>query len=58
MADASIARIKQLSKDDVIIAVMGITGAGKSSWIQLLSDDYVQVGHDLTSCQYAQGFTM
>jgi hypothetical protein len=28
MADAGIAQINQLSKDDIVIALMGITGSG------------------------------
>lgn len=29
MADAGIAQINKLSKDDIVIALMGITGSGK-----------------------------
>ena len=38
------------SEPDVIIMVMGMTGSGKSSFINLLSDQDVVVGHSLTSC--------
>ncbi|TPX06853.1 uncharacterized protein E0L32_002349 [Thyridium curvatum] len=38
------------SADDVIIAVMGMTGAGKSSFISLCSDKKPPIGHDLNSC--------
>ena len=73
MTDAGIAQIHKLSKDDIVIALMGITGSGfvqiatpldtsgnlltlivrfrKSTLISLLSDDYVQIGHELTSCK-------
>jgi ABC-type transport system involved in cytochrome bd biosynthesis fused ATPase/permease subunit len=33
------------------VAVMGVTGAGKSTFISLLSDQDVNIGHDLESCQ-------
>ncbi|CZR55861.1 uncharacterized protein PAC_05749 [Phialocephala subalpina] len=33
----------------IFIAVMGVTGAGKSSFISLCSDEVVEVGHDLTA---------
>ena len=51
MADAGIDQISQLKKDDVVIALMGITGSGKSTFISLLSEDFVQIGHELTSCK-------
>ncbi|UKZ61156.1 uncharacterized protein TrAtP1_002426 [Trichoderma atroviride] len=38
-----------LSPDDVVIAVMGVTGAGKSTFISLFAKD-AQVGHGLQSC--------
>ncbi|PVF99836.1 hypothetical protein CPB86DRAFT_262479 [Serendipita vermifera] len=39
------------SQDDIIIAVMGATGAGKSSFIQMATkNDLVTVGHNLNSC--------
>ncbi|KAK6539329.1 hypothetical protein TWF694_009562 [Orbilia ellipsospora] len=34
---------------DLFIAVMGITGSGKSSFISLLSDEPVEIGHGLKS---------
>lgn len=43
-------QIAKLGKDDVVICLMGITGSGKSTFISLLSDEFVQVGHELTSC--------
>jgi ABC-type phosphate transport system ATPase subunit len=36
---------------DIIIAVMGVTGAGKSTFISLCTDVRVQVGHGLQSRQ-------
>ncbi|KAJ4987244.1 hypothetical protein SVAN01_07255 [Stagonosporopsis vannaccii] len=38
------------SPDDIIIAVMGITGCGKTSFINLFSDHKLLVGHELDSC--------
>ncbi|KAK7902298.1 hypothetical protein LTR67_001943 [Exophiala xenobiotica] len=38
------------SKNDIIIAVMGVTGAGKSTFISLLSDQEIKIGHGLQSC--------
>ncbi|KAH7114770.1 hypothetical protein B0J13DRAFT_681560 [Dactylonectria estremocensis] len=35
---------------DIFIAVMGVTGSGKSSFISLCSKKSVKIGHDLTSC--------
>jgi hypothetical protein len=39
------------SKNDIIIAVMGVTGAGKSTFISLLSDEKIEIGHGLKSCE-------
>ncbi|KAF7506569.1 hypothetical protein GJ744_011606 [Endocarpon pusillum] len=36
--------------DAVVIAIVGMTGSGKSSFISLLTDDSVEVGHSLNSC--------
>jgi polynucleotide 5'-kinase involved in rRNA processing len=33
------------------ILVMGLTGSGKSTFISLLADEMVQVGHDMSSCK-------
>ncbi|KAM0446062.1 hypothetical protein ACHAO4_009507 [Trichoderma viride] len=38
------------SEDAVVIALMGGTGAGKSTFISLLTDEDVGIGHDLQSC--------
>lgn len=36
------------------IAVMGVTGVGKSSFIQLVTkNEDVEIGHDLESCKIA-----
>ncbi|KAH7094262.1 P-loop containing nucleoside triphosphate hydrolase protein [Paraphoma chrysanthemicola] len=39
-----------LRPDDVVIAVMGITGSGKTTFINHLSDYPLSIGHDLNSC--------
>lgn len=36
---------------DVYIAVMGVTGAGKSSLISMCTDKNVKIGHNLKSCE-------
>ncbi|KAF3901847.1 hypothetical protein AA313_de0208849 [Arthrobotrys entomopaga] len=38
------------NKDDIVIAVMGVTGAGKSTFINLLVEESIQIGHGLQSC--------
>ncbi len=43
-------RFHAASPDDVVIALMGMTGAGKSSFISLCSDQKPSIGHDLNSC--------
>jgi hypothetical protein len=43
-------RVDDPSKnEEVVIIVMGVTGAGKSSFISLLTDQAVGIGHDLES---------
>ena len=37
--------------DDTVIALMGITGVGKSTFIQYFTDDNVEVGGSLESCK-------
>jgi hypothetical protein len=39
---------------DLFYVVMGVTGAGKSTLISLLSDDNIEVGHDLQSSKYTR----
>ncbi|KAL4928158.1 uncharacterized protein BDV17DRAFT_291906 [Aspergillus undulatus] len=36
--------------NDVFIAVMGVTGSGKSSFISICSKSFVRVGHQLEAC--------
>ncbi|KAJ6129477.1 P-loop containing nucleoside triphosphate hydrolase protein [Penicillium capsulatum] len=36
--------------NDVFIAVMGVTGSGKSSFISLCLEKVVKIGHDLNAC--------
>lgn len=38
--------------EHVYIAVMGVTGAGKSSLISLCTGKNVKIGHNLKSCGY------
>ena len=38
--------------NDVFIAVMGMTGVGKSTFISLLTSSRVEIGHGLESCWY------
>lgn len=38
--------------NDVYIAVMGVTGSGKSSFISLCSGKTVEVGHRLEACEF------
>ncbi|MCJ1255261.1 hypothetical protein MMC24_003077 [Lignoscripta atroalba] len=39
-----------LSDNDIVIAVMGVTGSGKSSFISSLTNGKAAVGHSLESC--------
>ena len=36
---------------DIVIAIMGITGAGKSTFIANATGQYVRIGDSLSSCQ-------
>jgi ABC-type proline/glycine betaine transport system ATPase subunit len=38
-------------ENDIIIAIMGVTGAGKSTFIALLCDEEIEIGHGLQSCE-------
>lgn len=39
-----------MSLDDIVMALMGVTGAGKSTFIKRVTDRAdIQIGHDLTS---------
>ncbi|KAJ8111806.1 hypothetical protein OPT61_g5684 [Boeremia exigua] len=43
--------LEVIKPDDIIIAILGTTGAGKSSFIaNCTKDRHPQIGHDLTSC--------
>lgn len=37
---------------DVFIAVMGMTGVGKSTFVSLCTEDEVKLGHGLGSCKH------
>ena len=44
-------RLKLLYRpQDVVIAVMGMTGAGKSTFISHLTNENVGIGHGLEAC--------
>lgn len=46
----SIANQQEAKEEDIIVAVLGVTGAGKSSFIATLTGrSEVKVGHDLES---------
>ncbi|KAF2642479.1 hypothetical protein P280DRAFT_447896 [Massarina eburnea CBS 473.64] len=40
----------QIGSDDIVIAVMGITGCGKTTFINYFSDYPLMIGHGLESC--------
>lgn len=37
--------------DDIVIAVMGVTGSGKSTFIQYFTEEPLHIGHSLESCK-------
>ena len=39
-----------LRPDDIVIGVMGVTGVGKSTFINYFAHDDVEIGNDLESC--------
>ena len=42
--------MRSWSNEEVVVAVMGVTGAGKSSFIQdVTGDQNIRIGHDLES---------
>ncbi|KAI2624905.1 P-loop containing nucleoside triphosphate hydrolase protein [Hypoxylon sp. NC1633] len=45
----------QPQSSDVYIAVMGVTGSGKSTFISKCTDQDVKIGHDLQSCTQGIG---
>jgi len=42
--------LPNLGPNDIIIAVMGITGCGKTTFVNFLADKQFKVGHGLDSC--------
>jgi len=42
--------VPKISRTDIVIAVMGMTGVGKSTFINYFSDEPVPVGHTLEAC--------
>ncbi|KAH8800296.1 P-loop containing nucleoside triphosphate hydrolase protein [Xylogone sp. PMI_703] len=50
VAEPNARGVSSLSSEDLVIAVMGVTGSGKSTFISLLADQVVKVGHSLMSC--------
>lgn len=36
---------------DVVVAVMGMTGSGKSTFVSLCTNEDVEIGHDLHGCR-------
>ncbi|KAJ4856515.1 50S ribosome-binding GTPase domain-containing protein [Trichoderma breve] len=46
--------LPKLTPDDTVIAVMGITGAGKSTFISYFASD-AKIGHELQSCTFDIG---
>lgn len=43
-------KIPEIRPGDMVIAVMGVTGSGKSTFIQYFSNETLVIGHDLESC--------
>ena len=39
-----------LSSDSIVVGIMGLTGAGKSTLISTLTEQDVLIGHDLKAC--------
>lgn len=39
-------------ENDIVIALMGMTGSGKSSIISLCTNQDIKIGHELVSCMY------
>jgi ABC-type thiamine transport system ATPase subunit len=37
---------------DVVIAVMGVTGSGKTTFVNYFADVEVEIGHGLEPCEY------
>lgn len=47
--DESVSDDDAFNPADLFYVVMGVTGAGKSTFVSLLSEDAAEVGHDLQS---------
>jgi ABC-type bacteriocin/lantibiotic exporter with double-glycine peptidase domain len=45
------ANLFKTSPNDIVIAVMGITGSGKSTFIQMMTGQEVKISGDLASCK-------
>lgn len=41
----------RIRPSDVIIAVMGVTGVGKTSFISLFTEEDLGIGHSLEACK-------
>ncbi|KAM6479274.1 P-loop containing nucleoside triphosphate hydrolase protein [Trichoderma sp. SZMC 28011] len=53
-SDNAESELPTLTPDDTVIAVMGITGAGKSTFISYFASD-AKIGHELQSCTFDIG---
>ncbi len=43
------------AKEDIYVAVLGLTGVGKSTFIKIVTGQDVKIGHCLTSSECALG---
>lgn len=50
MPDPPPRKLPVITPQDIVVAVMGITGAGKSTFIDFFSDESAGIGHGLESC--------
>lgn len=44
--------MEKTNDGDVAVVLMGVTGAGKSTFISLLADECVEIGHSLQACKW------
>ncbi|KAF2745783.1 hypothetical protein M011DRAFT_446330 [Sporormia fimetaria CBS 119925] len=44
------AKPPDIKPDDIVIAVMGVTGSGKTTFVSHFADRHVEIGHGLESC--------
>ena len=49
-----IPQVRRFNKDDILMATMDVTGAGKSTFVSLLTDERVEIGHDLQSSKHGR----